>query len=497
MFHSSNKLLVVLLTILTFSHAMANQVVVSERALMFRLQQEQKNIQAAFELLDKRPELVVDIMDPREYKFLKDAYSSGKLEEYLEKERAGSIQIGKDTFQLQPASMRFFEFAESIEAYDDEENIKTLYTRLYNALPSKYQAEVTAATRVERLSLALAKRELHKLMVFTSNISIALNTNVNIPAGWTQDCSKEIGADPSVPANRGDWANRCSPGQFHPTSLFRRTNFPLKYYHTCIKNQGRRGTCVAFAINSMVEAKLMLKEGKAYNFSQQFTFLNGKIKEGGSRRYLYGLDPAKTLKNFKKDETKFEYERFWEYNTSFSMSDTMDSNNKYPGSCTNYVGQTCTGYSFQTKETITGTFSKTRTYTVPFANTDKSVRIKGHNTIKGPLTTKRAALKSAITLLNDGEPVHVSYEVQKNFKDTTADGVVRYSRSSAAKGGHSSMLIGFVPNAQLPSGFPKASEEGYFILKNSWHTSNGDCGYYYVDFEYLRRNLNNLYTISI
>jgi C1A family cysteine protease len=28
------------------------------------------------------------------------------------------------------------------------------------------------------------------------------------------------------------------------------------------------------------------------------------------------------------------------------------------------------------------------------------------------------------------------------------------------------------------------AEEGYFIVKNSWGTDSGDCGFYYLDYGY-------------
>ena len=54
-------------------------------------------------------------------------------------------------------------------------------------------------------------------------------------------------------------------------------------------------------------------------------------------------------------------------------------------------------------------------------------------------------------------------------------------------GGHATVLIGFVFNEELPQGVPPATEEGYFVMKNSWGKNWGDCGHVYVDFKYLRK----------
>ena len=94
-------------------------------------------------------------------------------------------------------------------------------------------------------------------------------------------------------------------------------------------------------------------------------------------------------------------------------------------------------------------------------------------------------------------PLIVNFNVKKNFSDTGDDGYVYYKPSQTQKGGHASLILGFVPNEKLPSGVAPAKEKGFFIVKNSWGTWNGDCGYYYVDYKYFKKHASGLFTVGI
>ena len=79
----------------------------------------------------------------------------------------------------------------------------------------------------------------------------------------------------------------------------------------------------------------------------------------------------------------------------------------------------------------------------------------------------------------------------------TPDGYVPHIPYEPTLGGHAVELVGFVPNSELPPGAPPAQEDGYFIAKNSWGIGNGDCGFYYLDFAYLRHHANYISGIEM
>ncbi len=503
------KTLIFVLLFSSFAHAKVEKINLFQRQIEQMDRAEMALYKKAIEFLDKNPKHISEIMDPREYRQLRHAVLNDSFDEYIAKQKPRSMYIRgaegqRERVMLNPTYINFVDFAYNLKASNDQEQIVRLYTRLYQTLPLKYRNLAERPRTVQRSNLRMAQSYLDRLMNLIGRIDWSSigdgddDDQDDRPVGWVFDCSKEIGTNPNTPITRGDRARRCQDSQFHSTSLFKNSSFPLKYYHTCIRSQGSRGTCVSFAINSILASHLMLKTDDAYNFSEQFTYFYGSFHSRGSGRYSYGLSTARTLDKFVDERVKFEFERFWKYNRSEGIADEKDSNNQYANSCDDYNGQMCTGFAFQSEEDISGPWwNRTRTYTVPYRGTNETHRLRGTNTLKGFWTSSSSALDSAISLLRDGEPVIVSFDVQQNFRDTTRNGIVRYESSSADKGGHASVLLGFIYNSELPSGFPRAKEKGYFILKNSWGNWAGDCGYYYVDYEYLEENLKNLYTVSI
>ena len=273
------------------------------------------------------------------------------------------------------------------------------------------------------------------------------------------------------------------------------SDFPLKYYHTCIKNQASRGTCVSFAINAAVESKLMVKENKAYNFSEQFSYFYGEIYSNHGGRYSYGLNTGNAISKLDSKNLRFQYERYWEYNPSNSMD--SKSGNIYPDSCVGYNGEMCTNFAFQSEESISGFWPfQNYNYTVPYRGTSKNVQITDSSNILF-FWDKRASLDLAIALTKAKVPLVLSFNVKQNFMDTDDSGYVYYRSGQDQVGGHASVILGFVPNNKLPAGVSPAKEEGFFIVKNSWGTGNGDCGYYYMDYKYLRKYAKGIFTVSI
>ena len=180
---------------------------------------------------------------------------------------------------------------------------------------------------------------------------------------------------------------------------------PLKYNTTHIKDQGNRGTCVSFTINAAIETDGYTKDGKAYNISEQFTYFYGEILGGSSSgkrgRYDYGLNSNKTLKVLDNENASLQLETRWPYNPSWSMADTINSNDKWPNSCNGYDGDICTNRAFQAKERkeSCGWFCTNWIYTVPSMSSTNDFAVTGRNSFWSSLN-KSGSLDQAITYVN-------------------------------------------------------------------------------------------------
>ena len=74
------------------------------------------------------------------------------------------------------------------------------------------------------------------------------------------------------------------------------------------------------------------------------------------------------------------------------------------------------------------------------------------------------------------------FDVPSSLYSPDANGYVVWRASDKIKGGHAVLIVGFVRNDDLPGVAPRAPDAGYFVVKNSWGTDNGDCGFLYIPF---------------
>jgi C1A family cysteine protease len=457
----------------------------------------QQNLRLAVAYLKKNPKEVGQVSNPRA--FAKIAY----LVEKGEFEKLASLDnpivkyprgAGEDQKVLFTGAVtNLADLGGALADGNDEQNIKSVYEKAFKLLHPNRRRTFKNPKDVYKLPKKEAKVYLAKVLEVIGHYTFIPYEPTS--PGWKWDCDDEIGQQR---VGTGDAANRCEKDEFHPDSLFTHSNttdFPLKYYHTCIKSQGSRGTCVSFAINAAVESALMVKEDKAYNLSEQYTYLYGEIYANHSGRYSYGLPTGKAVKKMDSKNVKFQYERYWEYNPSSDIGNK--SGNSYPSSCVGYNGEMCTNFAFQGQESITGFWPfKNYNYTVPYRGTSKNIQVIDRSNI-WMSWAKGASLDLAISLTKAKVPLVLSFTVKQNFMDTGSDGYVYYKSGEDSVGGHASVILGFVPNNKLPAGVSPAKEKGFFIVKNSWGTWNGDCGYYYVDYKYLKKFAKGIYTVTV
>ena len=388
------------------------------------------------------------------------------------------------------------EVGESIAEFENKENLISIYKDIYQNLKPIQRRGLLAPEALMRLSVpkiqSIFQAKIYPLLERINDGLQSSESNNALEKTWPKNlCDDAIGAK-SINQNTTDNSRRCSFDQLSDDGILKNNSFALRSVLPCIKDQKRRGTCTAFATVGALEIKMFKNRGKEYNLSEQMTYFYNEIYGNWTGRYTYGLNTMKGIKKLKKKGVKIPLENNWVYNPSRYIEDYNSSNKKYPRSCTNYDGEKCTNRAFQATEKKDGWFKYT--YTIPTTKRP-FVKIRKRKSFMN-LMNPKGSLENAINYLNNGDPVIVSFGVRPSFSDAgNGSNYVQYKKEDK-EGGHAAILVGFIKNKNLPEGAPKATEKGYFILKNSWGTGFGDCGYVYVDFKHLRKYAYGLATIK-
>ena len=463
----------------------------------------QKAKQRAIQYLDENwEERNHRFKNDQEYAEFKERFLGGEYEPTRVIENKNGQRVLKSIF----ASVEDLGF--SLLEEQDFKNRLTSYENIYKLLPEDVKNMVIHPDRIKDFGgLEYNFSIIYDLLKRFRDLPII---SVNpYPEEYVQKCEDEIGYQAPLSSsgrnNVADNAARCDYANYHDKGLFRNNDYPLKYNTTCIKDQANRGTCVSFTINAAIETIGYTHDGLAYNLSEQFTYFYAEVFGGSSNgkkgRYDYGLNNNKSLKVLDNENASLQLEKKWPYNPSWNMADTINSNEKWANSCDGYDGPQCTNRAFQAREEkeSCGWFCTNYIYTVPSRSSSNSFEVTGRNSFWSSWN-KEGSLDQAITYLNAGIPVLAGFDVRTymyNKASASGNGYIRFQDSNDAnEGGHAFLLIGFVKNSDLPEGVTRATEEGYFIVKNSWGIGAGDCGYLYIDYKYMRKETDSLHTIS-
>ena len=168
------------------------------------------------------------------------------------------------------------------------------------------------------------------------------------------------------------------------------------------------------------------------------------------------------------------------------------SGNTYPDSCVGYT-ETCTDFAFQAEEAVIYVLGFPVVY---HENPAPNAGAWGV-ALALEIGVDAAALDWAQFALDNEVSFAVAVDVTASFRSPDANGYVTYVANETVTGGHAMHVAGWVANADLPAGAPSGSGGGYFVLKNSWGEIAGDCGYYYVPYDYLLNYGRSLTTVSV
>lgn len=313
-------------------------------------------------------------------------------------------------------------------------------------------------------------------------------------------------------------------------------DFKLRNALTCVKNQGSRGTCVAFSTVATVETKLRYDTGKNVNLSEQALYHIIKAKwdklppNGAANQDGYWL--GKSIPNSANDAFLFPVENQWSYNPASCLSSTRGGTD-FSNAC--YITCSCATVGSTT------TCTPGNSYLGHCSNSPSEGEYvcddKGHcgylsqidNKTQGAVITSYMALdvgrlnntdpvpwssiSQIINFLESGYPVAISMLINSDFLywDYLPIAVIDYTTQDS-KGGHAVSLVGYIPitknngdgayyttsgNLGPISGLDNnQSYNGIFIIKNSWGHYSGDAGYYYVTDRFLRYTLSEVVAVQ-
>ena len=394
------------------------------------------------------------------------------------------ITVGTQQIQLASDYIRLSELGSSLQAREDRGNLDRLYRMAYTVAQPDIRAKLPTPERVAHESIAVmqADIELVALELDLANMNVFHPIGVLVPPS-AATCQAEAGYEDGTDGATGSCAGYATNG------IMRNIAFPLRDDLTCMRDQGRRGTCTAFATTAAVETAVHVMNGNKVNLSEQHAYWYGETTVEPATRYTYGLNAADYVQALADNAYELRREKIWNYNPSRSMGAKVG--NLYPTSCVGYSGEECSDYAFQSDEIpVFGGFL----YPDPMPNAgafyvEDAVEIG----------TDALGLSIAKAVLDAQIPLVAAIDVPSSFRAPTADGYVTYVANQCPPpcGGHAVHVAGWVDNAALPAAAPRGSGGGYFVLKNSWGEGPGDCGYYYVPYDFLLNYGRSLTTLSV
>jgi hypothetical protein len=428
--------------------------------------------------------------------------SGGTYVHHLQFGDAGVVPVVTQTEEFTRQTV-----ARSLEAYLPQNALRT-HQGVYSALYARVKRDPRFSTSLGRFKTPAQV----DAMTNDQDAILALqdlNLVVTVPVTLIPTDPR-----PAPEAEEGylDGSDRTASGCHTPaaTGINHNLNYPLKYFTTSVKEQGARGTCVAFAINAALETALARDEGKYVNLSEQDLYFHA-TGEWFPAPYAYAdglsdFDTAKRLKSW----YGVPLEKWAPYNPSWQrVGDPEECNDAGQPACQYKYTHSCDGYANHCSNTNhqgwwqcvpkdTWTLCG---FTPPFAGPSRIVptavtQLWNFDDVEGSISLGLIALTLGTPLI-----VGVATTASFDVNNEGFDGYLLDSPDNDPKnyGGHALEIVGYIDDTQLPAGAPKAGNYGgggYFIVKNSWGTCYGDQGYVYIPYGWLKRRADSMVAIA-
>ncbi len=329
-----------------------------------------------------------------------------------------------------------------------------------------------------------------------------------------QSCSQEIGSKHGLDLGK---QGASSPS---PSGILSQLNWPLKPYLTCVKDQGKRGSCTAFATASVLESAVAARDHVWINISEQSLYNQSKMLWSSdyipalptvANSQTDGYVTSDILNYAKLYSYLFPLESDWEYNGSLQTKTEISRDDPSK----QIISHVCDGYSGVCSNTIHQGELVCSLFDVQFRcgyatavrSASRGVRVKDYVELWN-LSDPKGSLQILSAYLSAGQPLIASLAVTNRFlaiKNGFADVQEANPDPNNADqiiGYHAVALVGYVSRADLLAKLPNAPVNptkesttgdhpltGYFIVKNQWGTKWGDAGYVYLPGDYLATNL--------
>ena len=404
---------------------------------------------------------------------------------------------------------QFRRLLESRAKFNNVANQLRVYENGFNMLPDNLRtglptpASLTGATLNAVLD---ARSELEKRFAANpdtledAQAVIAVKSNTREanpdakPSGFPISELQEEGRGEGI-----DHEGNCDPTALSANGLYQNFWWKQKFYHTSVKSQGQRGSCVGFAVTAALEGKIAIEKNRWVNLSEQFLW--AKIAgEWDYREYSDGANTDDTADEFFDTNYKLPMESVWNYNKSRSrLPKKEEQADHYSKSCQDY-DEFCSNTSHQQQyycATLAGT--SYCGYKKPTATGEKfgiggSDNIYDWSSWSLPVSEMRALLRHGHTLV-------AGLTVNVGFDNPTSDGIIHTLSDNTERGGHAVQIVGFISASRVANhpnissavkNYAQNSGGGYFILKNSWGYCFGDAGYIYVPVAWAKEYFNNV-----
>lgn len=462
-------------------------------------------VRAGVAYLRANPNEVGDYIQTRDLDAITAALRDGALADYVARLDTGRFAKGAAyDVRLNPAVDVLADLGSTAQIARDDKAFRETLAGSAADLPEPFRDRALKIVRNTKLSTSQLLPALTEVYDEAS-ASSGFYGEPETSAAAASVCTVERG----TPRTITDGSTSCTP---NANGLLAKWSFPMKPYLNCIRDQGRRGSCTAFALTANIEMRANMKRKQRYNLSEQFTYLRAEILTGYAK-YREGLPLYMSVKRFDNLGTSFGREMAWPYNPSRNMITTVDTrgtgamyDDVYPKACDGYSGY-CTELNFQGKQDnpymtnspSSGYVVEFKYHYPPMNFAADNINAHGRSSIVwSGASWKTYAVQQQLPAKLRIAPVMASISVSDSYMASLPKGYLKYSSSDKTQSsGHAVLIVGYVPKGNLPEGAPAPAGKGYFIIRNSWGKWRGDCGYEYVDEAWLRHHVTSLTTLGV